>query len=565
MLSAEPAGCNGMWYLGFESEQDSHSAMEHLKSNFNLKVHMKKVLAGHHVAASTRAPSANSVSGHFWNGNYPISQTPPAAAAQLPANIHYNEYGTANWTQLNRTVKGPKGAAQARTMYQPFRRGGYEQGVPANNLYIQHRAHPATFNGITYQPTNRAAHRSRPRDSKERLKVHSGQRKGADSSSPESPLAVPIPRLHHHHHHHHHVKSANTIPPATATNATVTSSSSVESSKEKGDLKAQPSFELKQFDFPTLALPSKDANSTPTPPPVNTKAEFDQLKPGQGPVPKDTNIAEMLRNQSPQQQSPSPTCMMPSSMPNVKPIGPPNLTTSNTTTTTIATPTSPNEPAKTTWGASNTGKTLAQALKAKPMEKLLERGVVPQAKQAPVSQEVKKTTKKGSKSQAIKVTMVEKAEKAVEKIEQSVNKENVENGDEDGWVTQKTKSKKPRPAPVHSDDNNNRPIRADNRPRRISDRNQADQSQDNIQNGSINQVHGRRAYNNSNKPGGHGHVRGPSCSDSSSVKSNEFPEQSPPEIGTEAFGPSLGNAPFPRQINPPVQSNVSSWADIASK
>ena len=46
---------------------------------------------------------------------------------------------------------------------------------------------------------------------------------------------------------------------------------------------------------------------------------------------------------------------------------------------------------------------------------------------------------------------------------------------------------------------------------------------DNIQNGSINQVHGRRAYNNSNKPGGHGHVRGPSCSDSSSVKSNEFP------------------------------------------
>ena len=91
----------------------------------------------------------------------------------------------------------------------------------------------------------------------ERLKVHSGQRKGADSSSPESPLVVPIPRLHHHHHHHHHVKSANTIPPATATNATVTSSSSVESSKEKGDLKAQPSFELKQFDFPTLALPSK--------------------------------------------------------------------------------------------------------------------------------------------------------------------------------------------------------------------------------------------------------------------------------------------------------------------
>ena len=76
-------------------------------------------------------------------------------------------------------------------------------------------------------------------------------------------------------------------------------------------------------------------------------------------------IAEMLRNQSPQQQSPSPTCMMPSSMPNVKPIGPPNLTTSNTTTNTIATPTSPNEPAKTTWGASNTGKTLAQALKGK--------------------------------------------------------------------------------------------------------------------------------------------------------------------------------------------------------
>ena len=54
-----------MWYLGFETEADSHSAMEHLKSNYNLKVHMKKILAGHHVA-SNRAPSANSVSGQFY-------------------------------------------------------------------------------------------------------------------------------------------------------------------------------------------------------------------------------------------------------------------------------------------------------------------------------------------------------------------------------------------------------------------------------------------------------------------------------------------------------------------
>ena len=54
-----------MWYLGFESEADSHSAMEHLKSNFNLKVHMKKIMSGHHVASS-RAPTApNSVSGKF--------------------------------------------------------------------------------------------------------------------------------------------------------------------------------------------------------------------------------------------------------------------------------------------------------------------------------------------------------------------------------------------------------------------------------------------------------------------------------------------------------------------
>ena len=74
----------------------------------------------------------------------------------------------------------------------------------------------------------------------------------------------------------------------------------------------------------------------------------------------------MLRNQSPQ-QSPSPTVMMPSqSMPNVKPIGPPNVANTNsitTTNTSTTTPTTPNEPTKTTWGANTTGKTLAEALK----------------------------------------------------------------------------------------------------------------------------------------------------------------------------------------------------------
>jgi len=406
MLSAEPAGCNGMWYLGFETEADSHSAMEHLKSNYNLKVHMKKILAGHHVP-SNRAPSANSVSGHFWNGNYPISQTPPT---QVQNSIHYNEYGTANWTQLNRTVKGPKGSQQPRTMYQPFRRGGYEQGVPQNNVFLQRPSY-----NVSYQPTSRA-HRSRPRDSKERLKVHTGRK---IESSPETPLTVPITRLH----------KPNDQPNKT-------------SEKEN-----QPSFELKQFDFPSLALPSKDVSTTtPTPPPVNSKAEFDQLKPGQGPVQKDTNIAEMLRNNSPCGQSPSPVPVTPvnthsSSL--VKPIGPPTPQTptanqSGPITTTIAEVT--NQQSKgSSWGS----KSLAEALKAKPIvekvekPKLLDRSSAkPSSTVANNTTDSKKAksveTKKPIQKQPPKSLMSEKAEKAVEKIEKSVNKENLENGDDEG-------------------------------------------------------------------------------------------------------------------------------------
>jgi len=135
-----------------------------------------------------------------------------------------------------------------------------------------------------------------------------------------------------------------------------------------------------------------------------------------------------------------------------------------------------------------------------------------------------------------------------------------------GWSVQKTKSKKLRPGTninnhlpspnIDGDQMQNRPIRGADRQRRISDRNGHDHTQEKIQSGSINQVYGRRGQKFSRRHN--------TESDSSSVKSNE-PEQTPPEIGSESFGPSLGNAPFPRQINPPVQSNASSWADIASK
>ena len=38
VLSAEPTGCNSTWYIGFENENHSHAAMEHLKAEYNLKV-----------------------------------------------------------------------------------------------------------------------------------------------------------------------------------------------------------------------------------------------------------------------------------------------------------------------------------------------------------------------------------------------------------------------------------------------------------------------------------------------------------------------------------------------
>ena len=121
--------------------------------------------------------------------------------------------------------------------------------------------------------------------------------------------------------------------------------------------------------------------TTPTPPPVNSKAEFDQLKPGQGPVQKDTNIgefklstfylkpilAEMLRNNSPCGQSPSPVPVTPvtshSSSSLVKPIGPPTPQTPmvNQSGPIISTITEvTNQQAKgSSWGS----KSIAEALK----------------------------------------------------------------------------------------------------------------------------------------------------------------------------------------------------------
>ena len=120
-----------------------------------------------------------------------------------------------------------------------------------------------------------------------------------------------------------------------------------------------------------------------------------------------------------------------------------------------------------------------------------------------------------------------------------------------GWSVQKTKSKKPRPSSnihnqlpssnIESDQIQNRPIRGGDRQRRISDRNGHDHTQgedfmfgsidffinfheynfktdflkklDKIQNGSINQVYGRKGQKFSRRHNNE--------SDSSSIKSNE--------------------------------------------
>ena len=59
VLSAEPTGCNSTWYIGFETESDSIAAMDHLKKNFNLKVHMKKIMSGHYQGPSSRPQPAS--------------------------------------------------------------------------------------------------------------------------------------------------------------------------------------------------------------------------------------------------------------------------------------------------------------------------------------------------------------------------------------------------------------------------------------------------------------------------------------------------------------------------
>ena len=59
VLSAEPTGCNSTWYIGFETESDSIAAMDHLKKNYNLKVHMKKIMSGHYQGPSSRPQPAS--------------------------------------------------------------------------------------------------------------------------------------------------------------------------------------------------------------------------------------------------------------------------------------------------------------------------------------------------------------------------------------------------------------------------------------------------------------------------------------------------------------------------
>ena len=59
VLSAEPTGCNSTWYIGFETESDSIAAMDHLKNNYNLKVHMKKIMSGHYQGPSSRPQPAS--------------------------------------------------------------------------------------------------------------------------------------------------------------------------------------------------------------------------------------------------------------------------------------------------------------------------------------------------------------------------------------------------------------------------------------------------------------------------------------------------------------------------
>jgi len=554
VLSAEPTGCNSTWYIGFETESDSISAMDHLKKNFNLKVHMKKIMSGHYQGPSSRPQPASTpgTQGSFhWSGPFtpspgssPVQQscptwfitttTPPNQQPSIGNYDNLATYGTGNYHIIQRQQNsrggkrtGPKNAGQippfSRTMYQPFQRGGYEHGTP-------HEAHTHQF-----PSTNKFNRKPRVRGSPRPTHVNGERKEGYYRRKPDG-TSTP--------------DSEKTASPVI-------------------DVPVIPAFELMTHDFPSLG-------DSPTPPLSNSKQEFDQLKP--------SKIADVLRTGS--SISPEPSLSK-----DQKPIAPPNVQkTPNHHNQTDNQP-DKTHPQPVTGGVTATWvphrRNLIEAIKERPkpvstgpnrnsIEKKKNSTSVsnstsnsdggpqvnevtpttnqPQTEVRNVSKRVEKqqttTTTNDNRdtnnnSEKKKPDSKPKTKDEITKEPKSDSNDTTTNNqnDNDGWSVVKEKPKK-----MKVESRTSRTERSSFRERRSKeDREQFENKP--------------RSNRNDRKE------RRPKKYDDKPKEENEPVVEPPtPDIESESFGPSLGN-PFPQSQPLLLQPNmpVSRWADIASK
>ena len=120
VLSAEPTGCNSTWYIGFETESDSITAMDHLKKNYNLKVHMKKIMSGHYQGPSSR-PQPSSTPGTQGKtvvpGTTKIKYNSFSRFISLVRSIYPKSGKQSSSTKLSDLVYHNLNAAQSATIY----------------------------------------------------------------------------------------------------------------------------------------------------------------------------------------------------------------------------------------------------------------------------------------------------------------------------------------------------------------------------------------------------------------------------------------------------------------
>lgn len=539
VLSAEPTGCNSTWYIGFETESDSITAMDHLKKNYNLKVHMKKIMSGHYQGPSSRPQPASTpgTQGSFhWSGPFtpspgssPVQQSCPTwfittstPPNQQPSIANYDNlanYGTGNYhiIQRQQNSRGGKrnGPKNAGTMYQPFQRGGYEHGTP--HEVHSHHFHSTANQKFTRKPRVRGSPRPSHIVNGERKEYY--RRKADGTSTPDSE------------------KTASPVI----------------------DVPVIPAFELMTHDFPSLG-------DSPTPPLSNSKQEFDQLKP--------SKIADVLRTGS--SISPEPSLSK-----DQKPIAPPNV--QKTPNQTDNTPTE-KSPQPVTTGVTATWvphrRNLIEAIKERPKPASTNRNSVEKSSSS--------TKKNGSTSGAtngeIELPQTRDTQPDARNVTKRVEKNQPTMTTNDNRDTNNNSEKNPKPKP-YNEENVAREPKSDSNETSASNQPENDgwsvvkekpkkikveSRTSRTERSSFRERRPKEEREQFDKPRsnrGDRKERKPKKYDEKQ-KEEIVPVVEPPtpDIESESFGPSLGN-PFPQSQPLLLQPNmpVSRWADIASK